>query len=73
MWLAIFLDYALRLAQDGDTEGAYETITAATDANVFYHKPDFMYLINVCWFSEHIFPLVWVVKANQLFSLRANC
>lgn len=51
MWLDIFLEYAIYLAQNGDIEGAYETITAATDASVFYHDHQFMYLIHVCWFS----------------------
>lgn len=51
MWLDIFLEYALCLARRGSIEGAYETITTATDASVFYHDRHFMYSIHVCWFS----------------------
>lgn len=51
MWLDVFLEYAFYLARGGDIEGAYETITAATEASVFYHNQQSMYLIHVCWFS----------------------
>lgn len=51
MWLDVFLEYALYLSRGGDIEGAYETMTTATDASVFYHNRQFMFLIHVCWFS----------------------
>jgi len=56
-WLDILLEYALCLALRGNIEGAYETVTVATDANVFFHAHEFMYMIHVCWFSKQILPL----------------
>ncbi|KAI9873850.1 MAG: transcription factor TFIIIC subunit tfc4 [Pleopsidium flavum] len=50
-WLDILLEYALCLARRGNIDGAYETITVATDANVFFHAHEFMYIIHVCWFT----------------------
>lgn len=51
-WLGIFLEYALTLAQGGNILSSYETIAAAFHANVFYHSPESLFLIHVCWFSE---------------------
>ncbi|KAI9821550.1 MAG: transcription factor TFIIIC subunit tfc4 [Phylliscum demangeonii] len=48
-WLDIFLRYALGLAKEGDGSSAYDVISAAHDANVFYHSPDAVFLIHVCW------------------------
>ncbi|KAI9724803.1 MAG: hypothetical protein M1812_000079 [Candelaria pacifica] len=50
-WLDIFLEYALRLSDHCDSEIAYDIITAAADASVFYHSQDSMFLIHVCWFT----------------------
>ncbi|KZF24968.1 TPR-like protein [Xylona heveae TC161] len=49
-WLDIFLEYALNLAKEGDAEKAYEVVTAAADANVFYHSAQSKMLIHVAWF-----------------------
>ena len=54
VWLDIFLEYAMALAKSGDTQSAYEVLTSASSANVFYHSPDWMFLVQVCWFSELI-------------------
>ena len=40
------------LACDDDIISAYEVLSAAYDANVFFHSPDCMFYIHVCWFSE---------------------
>ena len=52
-WLDIFLQYALLLAQNGDVESSYGIVSTVSDANVFYHSPDSMFLIHVCWFSKY--------------------
>lgn len=52
VWLDIFLEYAMALAQSGDNQSAYEVLASASSANVFYHFPDSMFLIHVCWFSK---------------------
>ena len=51
-WLDIFLQYALLLAKNGDVESSYGIISTVSDANVFYHSSDSMFLIHVCWFSK---------------------
>ena len=51
-WLDIFLEYALMLALKNEAQNGYEIISSALNANVFYHSPDSMFLIHVCWFSE---------------------
>ncbi len=51
-WLDIFLEYALFLAQDGNLAFSYDVIAGARDANVFYHSPDPLLLIYVCWFCR---------------------
>lgn len=51
VWLDIFLEYALTLAQGGNILSSYETIAAAFHANVFYHSPESLFLIHVCWFT----------------------
>ena len=53
-WLDIFLEYSLLLACDGDIRSAYEVLSAAYDANVFFHSQDSMFYIHVCWFSEFL-------------------
>lgn len=50
-WLDVFLEYAIFLAEDGETALAYKTISTASDANVFFHSKDRMFLIHVTWFS----------------------
>lgn len=52
-WLEIFLEYALKLAQGGNILSSYEVIAAAFHANIFYHSPESLLLIHVCWFSEY--------------------
>jgi len=51
-WLDIFLEYAIFLAEDGETASAYETVISASRANVFFHSKDRMFLIHVTWFGE---------------------
>ena len=51
-WLDIFLEFALVLAQDGNLAYSYDVIAGARDANVFYHSPESLLLIHVCWFSK---------------------
>ncbi|MCJ1306435.1 transcription factor TFIIIC subunit tfc4 [Agyrium rufum] len=48
-WLDIFCEYALLLAKDGDANLAYEALSVAADANVFYHSPSLLFRIHVCW------------------------
>ena len=43
----------MKLAQGGDISSSYEVIAAAFHANVFYHSPESLLLIHVCWFSEY--------------------
>ena len=43
----------MKLAQDGHILSSYEVIAAAFHANIFYHSPDALLLIHVCWFSEY--------------------
>lgn len=50
-WLDVFLEYALMLALENDTEEAYKTISIVLSANVFHCSPDYLFLIHVCWFS----------------------
>ncbi|KAI9707402.1 MAG: transcription factor TFIIIC subunit tfc4 [Candelina mexicana] len=50
-WLDIFLEYALKLSSHSKSELAYDIVTAAADASVFYHSRDAMFLIHVCWFT----------------------
>lgn len=52
VWLDVFLEYALLIAQGGDIEMAYEIIASAFHANVFYHSIGSLFLIHVCWFCE---------------------
>ena len=51
-WLDIFLEYALTLAKCGRIQAAYAAIISASNANVFYHSSQRMFLIHVCWFSQ---------------------
>ena len=51
-WLEVFLEYGLSLAYDGRKSQAYQIMVSATQANVFYHSPDSLFLIHVCWFSK---------------------
>lgn len=48
-WLDIFCEYCLGLANSGRGEEAYEIIAAADDANVFYHEPEYIFRVHVCW------------------------
>lgn len=51
VWLDIFLEYALTLAQGGNILPSYEIVAAAFNANVFYHSPESLFVIHVCWFT----------------------
>lgn len=51
-WLDIFLEYSLMLAMNDQSSSAYEVLSSAYDANVFFHSRDSMFLIHVCWFSK---------------------
>jgi general transcription factor 3C polypeptide 3 (transcription factor C subunit 4) len=48
-WLDLFCEYALELAKDGEMENAYATLRTASDANVWYHSKDAMFLIHITW------------------------
>ena len=68
-WLDTFLEYALALAKSGDIKSAYDTIASAFHANVFFHSPEALFLIHVCWFSKSlnsIFCLTLIIKACAL-------
>jgi general transcription factor 3C polypeptide 3 (transcription factor C subunit 4) len=56
-WLDVFLEYALILAKSSNVQDAYDIISIASGANVFYHSPECMFLIHVCWFSRSPFPI----------------
>ncbi|PYI03661.1 RNA polymerase III transcription factor TFIIIC subunit Tfc4 [Aspergillus sclerotiicarbonarius CBS 121057] len=50
-WLDLFLQYALTVAAQGESDEAYDSLAAAADASVWYHsKPDTR-MIHVCWFT----------------------
>lgn len=53
-WLDIFLEYALVVAGQGESEEAYDTLSAAADASVWYHSKPSSRQIHVCWFSQSI-------------------
>ncbi len=57
-WLDIFLEYSLMLALNDELSSAYEVLSSAYDANVFFHSQDSMFLIHVCWFSERSLRIV---------------
>ena len=58
-WLEVFLEFAFVQAQQGHVAEAYDTITAAWDANVFYHSTQSSLLIHICWFSmPFLLPLI---------------
>ncbi|KAJ9283436.1 hypothetical protein DTO027B5_6152 [Paecilomyces variotii] len=50
-WLDIFLEYALVVAGQGEFEEAYDTLSAAADASVWYHSKPSSRQIHVCWFT----------------------
>ncbi|KAL2840316.1 hypothetical protein BJX68DRAFT_187224 [Aspergillus pseudodeflectus] len=50
-WLDLFLQYSLVVAGQNEPDEAYDTLTAAADANVWYHSKDSTRLIHVCWFT----------------------
>lgn len=43
----------MTLAQGGNILPSYEIVAAAFNANVFYHSPESLFVIHVCWFSEY--------------------
>ncbi|KAL4916025.1 hypothetical protein BDW62DRAFT_110377 [Aspergillus aurantiobrunneus] len=50
-WLDLFLQYALVVAGQNESEEAYDSLGAAADASVWYHSKPSMRLIHVCWFT----------------------
>jgi general transcription factor 3C polypeptide 3 (transcription factor C subunit 4) len=68
-WLDVFLEYALVVAGQGEPEEAYETLSAAADASIWYHSKSSTRQIHVCWFSQSI--LVSVFKMNVLTRITA--
>jgi general transcription factor 3C polypeptide 3 (transcription factor C subunit 4) len=50
-WLSIFLEYAFENAKLHDRHEAYEALTAATDANVFWHSKPSMSQIHIVYFT----------------------
>ena len=51
-WLDTLLEYAIFLAQDNHPRAAYEIISLACEANIFYHSSDSLFLIHVSWFGK---------------------
>ncbi|EGE83291.1 hypothetical protein, variant 2 [Blastomyces dermatitidis ER-3] len=50
-WLDIFLEYALVLSGQGQSEEVYDTLSAAADASVWYHSKHNKFQIYTCWFT----------------------
>ncbi|RAL09686.1 TPR-like protein [Aspergillus homomorphus CBS 101889] len=50
-WLDLFLQYALYVAAQGESDEAYDTLAAAADASVWYHSKPSTRMIHVCWFT----------------------
>ena len=50
----MFLEYGLLMALDADLCSAYEIVASAYHANVFYHSPESLFLIHVCWFGKSL-------------------
>ncbi|RDH14245.1 RNA polymerase III transcription factor TFIIIC subunit [Aspergillus niger ATCC 13496] len=50
-WLDLFLQYALTVATQGESDEAYDTLAAAADASVWYHSKADTRMIHVCWFT----------------------
>ncbi|KAJ5245920.1 hypothetical protein N7468_000903 [Penicillium chermesinum] len=50
-WLDIFLQYSLRITDQGEIDEAYDTLYAAANASVFFHSKPKARLIHVCWFT----------------------
>ncbi|THC93697.1 hypothetical protein EYZ11_006808 [Aspergillus tanneri] len=50
-WLDVFLQYALVVAGQNETDEAYDTLAAAADASVWYHSKNSTRQIHVCWFT----------------------
>lgn len=71
-WLDIFLQYALLVTDQDDQEEAYDTLSAAAGACVWYHSKRMMRLIHVCWFSQFSLLLLLVHTANVLNSMRTS-
>ena len=53
----------MTLAQSGNILSSYDVIDAAFHANVFYHSPESLFLIHVCWFSKYP-PKIYRVKTH---------
>ena len=52
-WLDVFLEQALILAKLGEDhkDKAYKTLTASLDCTIWYHQPESMLQIHVCYFT----------------------
>lgn len=51
-WLDLILEYAIRLAEDGDTATAYGLIDSVSDAIDFYHTKDSVFCCRIAWLSR---------------------
>lgn len=52
----MFLQYALLVAGQEEADEAYETLSAAAGASIWYHSKRSTRLIHVCWFSQYTSP-----------------
>jgi general transcription factor 3C polypeptide 3 (transcription factor C subunit 4) len=51
-WLDIFMEYAFVVARQGENEEAYDTLSAAADASVWYHSKPKLRQIHICVISK---------------------
>ena len=66
-WLEIFLESSLELAKNGEIKSAYDNIASALAANVFYHSPDALLSVYICWFSKCV---VCILSTYPLMKLQ---
>lgn len=65
-WLDVFLEYSLTLAKCNYMQAAYDIISSTLNANIFYHSPDSVFLIHVCWFCTYAIDLQRMNSAHFL-------
>ena len=46
-WLYVFMQYAICLTKYEDVQDAYDVLTAAKDANVFFHDSKKRFIVHV--------------------------
>ncbi|KAF7712462.1 Uncharacterized protein PECH_004325 [Penicillium ucsense] len=51
VWLDLFLQYALRVTEQGEPMDAYEALEGAATASVWFHDKRKSRMIHVCWFT----------------------